>query len=718
MAIEGKKKPKLLKKNISNIDLYVLSYEFDKILKDGFISNIYEIPTQEGKTILLKCRTKDGKRNIIIDPKTRINFTHFDYPVPPYPSQFIMALRKYMKGRRIQRIYQHKLDRIMIFELKSSEGAPWKFIIEFFGGGNYILVDGEGLIYMAKRYKKMKDRAVLAKREYLFPPSRGIDIWDITEKIFIDTLSDKEGDIVRNVAREFNIGGYFSEEICLRAKIEKNRKMSSISEEEFSNLYKSTQNLVEIIKQNKIDPRIILDADNQSIGFEPFNFEIYSKYPFVIKNNFNEAIDDFFSQFDSEDLFSGELKESKKKVSKTEKILINQLEKVEESKKLRIKSLEHGHLIYQYLTELDNLINTIMTQKRINKRSWNEISEILERGKEKKIPECLIFDKIFQKEVKLQISLEGEKFKIDLKKNAIENAQIIYSKAKKAKKKILGAKKAAKITEKKILVQKEKQQVVETRKAILLKKPKEKWYEKYRWFISSDKILIVGGRDASSNEVIVKKHMNNNDLFFHADVRGASVCIIKNETNEKIPETTINETAKFASCYSSAWKLGWGNADIYYVLPEQVSKTPKSGEFLKKGSFVINGKKNFLTKPYLEISIGVKLISVNFNEDVRKASDINNDELEKSQESKDEGEEIQYFPKVFSAPLSAMKNQSSNYVRLKPSKQKVKTSALAKKILNIFIEKSNDQDKKWIRLISVNDIIRLIPSGSGEITHN
>ena len=718
MTLEGPKKPKLLKKNISNIDLYVLSYEFDKTLKDGFISNIYEIPTKEGKTILIKCRTKDGKRNIIIDPKTRINFTDFDYPIPPYPSQFIMALRKYMKGRRIQRIYQHKLDRIMIFELKSSEGEPWKFIIEFFGGGNYILVDGEGLIYMAKRYKKMKDRAVLAKKEYIFPPSRGIDIWEITEKIFIETLSDKEGDIVRNVARAFNIGGYISEEICLRSKIDKNRKISSLTEEEFSNLYKSTRNIIDIIKNKEFSPRIILNTDKQSVGFEPFNLEIYSKHSFVIKNNFNEAIDDFFSQFDSEDLFSGELKESKKKVSKTEKILFNQLEKVEESKKLRIKSLEHGHLIYQYLTELDNLINTIMTQKRINKRSWNEISEILERGKEKNIAECIIFDKIFQKEVKLQINLEGEKFKIDLKKTAIENAQIIYSKAKKANKKIVGAKKAAKITEKKILLQKENQQQVETRKAILLKKPKEKWYEKYRWFISSDNILIVGGRDASSNEVIVKKHMNNNDLFFHASVRGASVCIIKNDLNEKIPETTINETAKFASCYSSAWKLGWGNVDIYYVLPEQVSKTPKSGEFLKQGSFVITGKKNFLSKAYLEISIGVKLIPVNLNEDGIETPDLNIDVFKKSQGTKENGEEKQYFPKVFSSPLSAMKNQTSNYVRLKPSKQKVKTSSLAKKIIEIFIKKSNDQEKRWIRLISVNDIIRLIPSGSGEIIRN
>ncbi|MHA1766501.1 MAG: ribosome rescue protein RqcH [Promethearchaeota archaeon] len=707
--------PKLLKKNISNIDLYVLSHEFNQTLKDGFISNIYEIPTKEGKTILIKCRTKEGKRNLIVDPKTRINFTNFDYPIPPYPSQFIMALRKYMKGRRIQQIYQYKLDRILIFELKSSEGNPWKFIIELFGGGNYILVDGNGLIYMAKNYKKMRDRAILAKKEYIFPPSRGIDIWDISEDFFKESLSKKEGELVRNLAREFNVGGYISEEICLRAKIDKKREISSLTDEEYKILYKTTRDLIDLIHNKKISPRILLNKEKQPIGFEAFDLEIYSEYQSIIKDNFNEVIDDFFSQFDSEDLFSGELHESKKNVSKTEKILKNQLEKINDSKKIREKSLEQGHLIYQYLTEIDNLINTIMTQKRINKRDWKEISEIIEKGKEKNIPECLIFNKIFPKEVKLEIDLEGNKFKIDLKKSAIENAQIIYSKAKKAKKKIVGAKKAAEITKEKILRQKEKHIQVENRKAILLKKPKEKWYEKYRWFISSDNFLIVGGRDASSNEILVKKHMNNNDLFFHTNVRGASVCIIKNDENKKIPETTINETAIFASCYSSAWKLGWGDADIYYVAPDQVSKTPKSGEFLKKGSFVINGKKNFLTKPFLKISIGVKLIPVNLNKDENNNQEFPEKKEEELKLSKEDGEEIQYFPKVFSSPLSAMKIQTSNYVSLRPSKQKIKTSALAKKILETLIKNAEEQFKRWIRLISVNDIIRLIPSGSGEI---
>ncbi len=715
---------KLLKKSISNIDIFVLANELNSILEDGFIQNVYEIPSKEGKNVLLKCRTKSGKKNIIIDPKKRINFTDFSYPVPPFPSQFTMSLRKFMKGRRIERIYQYNLDRILIFQLKSSEGNSWKFIIEFFGGGNYILVNGDNLTIIAKSYRKMRERMILAKKPYDFPISGEIDLLNLNEKDFFEKIQKSEGELVRILARSLNIGGYIAEEICHRSSIDKKKKTSELSEKELKILINSLKSITDILINKNYAPVIILDKKNNPIGFEPFHLNIYEEYQTIKKESFNQTIDDFFSKFDSDDLFKGDVIESKQKLTKNEKILKKQLEKIDESIEIRKKSLEQGHLIYQYLNQIDALINTIMLQKRENKRDWKEISNILIKGKEKQIPECLIFDRIFQKEVKIQINLEGYLFKLDLKKNAIENANYIYQKAKKATKKRIGAEKAAENTKKKLEIQLEKHEEVEARKAILVKRPKQKWYEKYRWYISTDNFLIVGGRDASSNEVIVKKHMNNNDYFFHTDVRGASVCIIKNDENQEIPAQTIKETAQFASCYSSAWKQGWGNAEIYYVYPEQVSKSPKSGEYLKKGSFVINGKKNYLTKPYLEIALGIKLIPVNVdNED--------NQESEKSQEYEDSiekvtinekkemeddfKEEIQYYPMVLSAPASAIIKQTRNFVRLKPSKSGVKSSQLAKKILKNFISNSSEEEKKWVRLTSLDDIIRIIPSGMADI---
>ncbi len=32
-----------------------------------------------------------------------------------------------------------------------------------------------------------------------------------------------------------------------------------------------------------------------------------------------------------------------------------------------------------------------------------------------------------------------------------------------------------------------------------------KWYEKLRWFVTSDNVLVIGGRDAGTNEAVVKK---------------------------------------------------------------------------------------------------------------------------------------------------------------------------------------------------------------------
>ncbi|WP_457556668.1 ribosome rescue protein RqcH [Candidatus Harpocratesius sp.] len=710
MNQNGKQIPKnIIKKNISNIDLTILAHELNEILLDGFISNIYEIETDR-RILLLKCRSKSGPQKIIIDTTQRINITHYDYPVPKFPSQFILSLRKFMKGRRITKIYQYHLDRILIIELGSKEGSAWKFIIEFFGGGNFILVNGENQVIIAQHYKKYRNREILPKRDYSFPESRGIDVINLDENQFLEIIRKQSGQIVRNLARSFNMGGYLAEEICLRANIDKKEDISKLPDSALNEIYQSIREIIENLKNFKITPYVVKSNTNEDvlIRFEPFKMKLFSEFSIQPTESFNEALDLFFSAIDSNVLFSGEIEKVKNQLSKSEKILLQQQKKIKESAELRQKSLEYGHLIYQYLPQIDNLISIIMNKKREEDYSWDLIHEKLIQGKKMGIAECQIYERIFPKEVKLLVNLEGHEFKLDLKKNAVENADEIYQRAKKAKKKIIGAKKALENTKRKVEQQKEERVITESQKAMLIKRPKLRWYEKFRWFISSDNFLIVGGRDASSNEKLFNSHMNKNDLFFHTDVRGAAVCLIKNDENMEIPQTTIKETGQFAACYSSAWKQGWGNADIYYVFPEQVSKTPKSGEYLKKGSFVINGKKNYLEKPFLEISIGVKLVPIE-NSTQNKDEDVS---FENSDENK---EEKQYFPQVVSAPESAFKNKGILYVKIRPDKGGKKVSDLAKEIRSIFISKADDKFKPWIRLTSLNDLIRTIPPGNAVI---
>ena len=57
------------------------------------------------------------------------------------------------------------------------------------------------------------------------------------------------------------------------------------------------------------------------------------------------------------------------------------------------------------------------------------------------------------------------------------------------------------------------------KKHIFVKQQREsKWYERYRWFITSDGFLAIGGRDASSNSAIIRKYLTEQDLVFHAEI--------------------------------------------------------------------------------------------------------------------------------------------------------------------------------------------------------
>src|SRR3989344_3428946 len=125
---------------------------------------------------------------------------------------------------------------------------------------------------------------------------------------------------------------------------------------------------------------------------------------------------------------------------------------------------------------------------------------------------------------------------LDLKKSVEENASDYFEKAKKIKKKIKGAEEALQQSLRKLReleAKKEKFDAEEGKKAALAQRKKE-WYEKFRWFMSSDGFLVVGGRDATSNEIVIKKHTESNDLVFHTDIAGSPFFVIKAE-NKKIP---------------------------------------------------------------------------------------------------------------------------------------------------------------------------------------
>ena len=192
------------------------------------------------------------------------------------------------------------------------------------------------------------------------------------------------------------------------------------------------------------------------------------------------------------------------------------------------------------------------------------------------------------------------KIQLDITKSIDENASIYFEKAKKERKKIEGAKDA--LREQVLELKKLEKKIEKEQNQPKIVKKKKEWYEKFRWFYSSDGFLCIGGRDATTNEILIKKHMDKNDLVFHTDMAGSPFFVIKNPDKREIPQTTINEVAQATASFSKAWKLGMSYLDVFYVNPNQVTKEAKSGEYLPKGSFMVYGKTNYL-KPNLELAI-------------------------------------------------------------------------------------------------------------------
>uniref|UniRef100_A0A8R1DTW2 NFACT RNA-binding domain-containing protein n=1 Tax=Caenorhabditis japonica TaxID=281687 RepID=A0A8R1DTW2_CAEJA len=195
---------------------------------------------------------------------------------------------------------------------------------------------------------------------------------------------------------------------------------------------------------------------------------------------------------------------------------------------------------------------------------------------------------------------------IDISLTASKNAQRYFvdkkSAAEKVKKTVASSEKAIKNAQ-----EKAKSTLEQVRVVVEVKKSrKAMWFEKFRWFVSSEGYVVVAGRDAQQNELLVKKYLRNGDIYVHADVRGASSVIIRNKTvgGADIPPKTLTEAAQMAVCYSNAWEAGV-TAAAWWVRHEQVSRTAPTGEYLPSGSFMIRGKKNFMPPSQMVMGLGI-----------------------------------------------------------------------------------------------------------------
>ena len=654
-------------KAMSNVDIFTISDELNNLLTGARVDKSYQ-PSKD--IVVMRFHVAGtGRVDLVMQCGSRIHTSKYPLENPTNPPTFPMLLRKRVKGAHVESVTQHNFDRVV--EIKVKKDKYYTIVVELFDKGNIILLDEDNNIILPLKRKHWSTRDISSKKEYIFPEERGINPIKVSEGEFKNIFIQNESDVVRTLAVN-GFGSLYAEEIIQRAnkyaQIDKNTQNNDLTEEQISALYKSLKELFDILKNEEYKPQIVKDGRREDVL--PLDLVKYEGFEKTYYENFNEACDEFYSKRVNNDIKDIKEKAWNKKVNKFEKRLRLQEETLDNFNKTIETSQHKGELIYSNYTGIENLINVV--NSAISKEySFKEIGKILKKAKKDGMGEAQIFESIDKMGV-LTLNIDNTSILIDPKLSIPENAESYYEKAKKAKKKTKGALIAIENTKKQLEEIKSKKELAMENISIPKKREKKnlKWYEKLRWFVTSDNTLVVGGRDAGTNEAIVKKYLDNNDIYLHADIHGASSTAIKLE-GKSLNDTILKESGEFAASFSSAWSKGFTTQDVFWVHPDQVSKTPEAGEFLAKGSFVIRGNRNFIRSARVKIAIGI----VNY-----------------------EGK------RIMAGPVDALEAHCENYVVLKPGY--TKKEAIAKKILH----KINEED-----LITLDDIIRVLPSGKCDI---
>ncbi len=654
-------------KSMSNVDIFTISNELNNLLSGARVDKSFQ-PTQD--IVVMRFHVPGtGRVDLVMQCGSRIHTSQYPLENPTTPPSFPMLLRKRVKGAHVESIKQHNFDRVV--EIKVKKDKYYTIIVELFDKGNIILLDDENNIILPLKRKRLSNRDISSKIEYAFPEERGINPMTITESEFKEVFSDSESDVVRTLARN-GLGSLYAEEVIKRAneitELDKNTHNEELTEKQIEGLYLGFKDLFDNLTEGKIKPQIVKNESKEDVvALDLINYENFEKTYF---ESFNEACDEFYSKKVNTSIKNTKESAWNKKVNKFEKRLRLQQETLDNFYKTIEDSQHKGEVIYSNYPTIENIVN-VVNQARSNNYSFKDIGKTLKKAKKEGMAEAQIYESIDKMGV-LTLKIDNTTLNIDPKLTIPENAENYYEKAKKAKRKTKGAQIAIENTKKQLEDIKAKKDVAMENIAVPKKRVKKnlKWYEKLRWFLSSDGHLVIGGRDANSNESVVKKYLEPNDIYLHADIHGASSTAIKLNGDE-LNDDLLKESGEFAASFSSAWSMGFTSQDVFWVNPDQVTKTPESGEFLAKGSFVIRGHRNYIRGARVKLAIGI----------------------------------VDYEGKrIMAGPIEALEKYCDNYVVIKPGF--TKKEAIAKKI----IHKINEDD-----LLTLDDIIRVLPSGKCDI---
>lgn len=620
---------------MSGIDTRAITAELlDKL--PLWIDKVYQF---DSHTLAIRLNGENKARyQFIVEAGRRAHFVT-NLPEPPKnPPQFAMLLRKYLSGGKVLAIRQHGLERIIVFSIGKGT-TTFHLIIELYDEGNVILTDEKYVIIKPLRHHRFKDRDVIPRVLYTLSPSDPT----ASEENLADALKNDGRELVRALAMACMLGGTYAEYICGKAGLDKTIPAASADP---AAVFRELQALFDAVMHARNPVVTKKHCEPVDLLGEPEA----QHFP-----TFSKALEAFFPLTKAE----RKTAEARPKLSREERILKYQKsaikkfdDKIEKTEAIVSAMYENYAFVTQVITSLDAASKLL---------SWQEIEKRLKDRQSDTAKKIVAFH---PEDASVDIDI-GKIVRIHVHEGLEQNAGRYHDVIKKFRKKKAGALAAMKTVPAKKNVRK--------RDFVPMKKL---WYHRFRWFITSDGVVVLGGRDASQNEELVKKYMTGGDLFVHADVHGASVVIVKGKTEK------MDEVVQFAASYSGAWRSGHFSADVYSVLPPQVSKTPESGEFVSRGSFIVRGERTWYRNVPLAVGIGLML---------------------------------EPHAAVIGGPPSVIQSRTKAYLELRPGQYE--PNDVAKKVLRVLKQNVTDEEGKALKaILNTDQVAAFVPPGGSDMT--
>ena len=642
---------------LSGIELhYLVNKISSKITSSYYVSNISSITKN---SILLKLHhPTESDINLIVSTKG-IWITSKKYKQME-ENQLLSILSREIERAKINSVSQPGSERIFFLHFINKDNKERKLVVEIFGKGNIILCDESMKILWILNPVEVRHRILKTGLEYVLPPNRGEDVFQITlEGMKKSRQTQPENtDLVRWLAKCTSLPRKYVEEILLHSGISA-KYANNLSDNDVQIIYDKTKEITsKVIDETNHEPSIMVDKLGLAIDASPIVMSGDSNTKKV--ESYMDGIDQVLS---NEIISIGR----SLKTEETDRKILELEHDLEEQNKAKTQVITRSQNLRRVAHELMNL-----SSMGIEDMNDSTVRNLLENNDSEIVKENGI----------TYLNIENERIKFE--SSIPKFSSLLFSRAKELERGAINIDKASE--ELRLRVEKLQNQTQKIHEKIQFSKLESKqWYERYRWFVTSDGYLVIGGRDASSNSAIIRKYMTDNDIIFHAEIHGSPFFLVKNVNNqEKQDSGYVEEAAQATVSFSRAWKDGLSSGDAYWVFPNQVKKGAPTGQFLPKGSFVIEGKRNFCRGIELKLSIGLVQIEKKYS--------------------------------IVCGPLNAVRKRSLVFTSLLPGG--TDSMNLAKKVKSEFVRAISEFDQslaEYCKKISLDEFIRMLPTGQSKL---